>query len=45
MKDRKPLTKLEQLERDMARAIANEAYEQAAELRDKIRAYQHQKEG
>jgi len=44
VKDRKPLSRIEQLEREMARAIASEAYERAAELRDKIRAHQ-QKEG
>jgi hypothetical protein len=44
VKDRKPLSRIEQLEREMARAIASEAYERAAELRDKIRNHQ-QKEG
>ncbi len=36
---RQPLTKLEKMQREMDQAIANEAYERAAELRDAIRAY------
>ena len=35
---RQPLTKLEKMQREMETAIANEAYERAAELRDAIRA-------
>ena len=35
---RQPLTKLEKLQREMENAIATEAYERAAELRDAIRA-------
>jgi hypothetical protein len=34
---KRPLTKLEVMEREMERAIANELYERAAELRDAIR--------
>jgi hypothetical protein len=34
---RQPLTKLERLQKEMETAIANEAYERAAELRDAIR--------
>ena len=41
---KQPLTKLEKMQRDMDKAIANEAYELAAELRDKIKA-QQQKRG
>src|SRR5260370_33952027 len=33
-----PLTPLETMERDLKRAIADEAYERAAELRDAIRS-------
>ena len=33
-----PLTKLEKMQREMDRAIAQEAYEKAAELRDQIKA-------
>jgi len=36
---KRPLTKLEIMQRDMEKAIALEAYEKAAELRDAIRAY------
>ena len=35
---RQPLTKLEKMQREMDRAIAQEAYERAAELRDQIKA-------
>jgi len=35
---RQPLTKLEKMQKEMETAIANEAYERAAELRDAIRA-------
>jgi hypothetical protein len=37
---KRPLTKLEVMQREMEKAIANEAYERAAELRDKIKAQQ-----
>ncbi len=37
VRGRKPLTELEKLEREMNDAIAEEAYERAAELRDAIR--------
>jgi hypothetical protein len=39
VRDRKPLTKLERLEKEMEMAIAAEAYERAAQLRDAIREY------
>jgi hypothetical protein len=42
LKRERPLSKLEQLEREMQRAIAMEAYERAAELRDAIRAHRSQ---
>jgi UvrB/UvrC motif-containing protein len=35
---KQPLTKLERMQREMEAAVANEAYERAAELRDAIRA-------
>lgn len=35
---RQPLTKLEKMQREMDKAIADEAYERAAELRDRINA-------
>jgi len=35
---RQPMTKLEKMQKEMESAIANEAYERAAELRDAIRA-------
>lgn len=37
---KQPLTKLEKMQREMDKAIANEAYERAAELRDQIKAHQ-----
>ena len=40
---RQPVTKLEKMQREMDKAIANEAYELAAELRDKIKAQQQRK--
>ena len=40
---RQPLTKLEKMQREMDKAIANEAYERAAELRDQINAQQRKK--
>ena len=42
---KQPLTKLEKMQREMEAAIANEAYERAAELRDAIRAYSSRKRG
>jgi hypothetical protein len=36
---KRPLSKLETMQREMEKAIAMEAYERAAELRDKIRAH------
>jgi hypothetical protein len=38
VRDAQPLTPLEMMERDLQRAIADEAYERAAELRDAIRS-------
>ena len=38
IREHQPLTKLEKMQREMEAAIANEAYERAAELRDAIRA-------
>ena len=38
IRSRQPLSKLEKMQREMETAIANEAYERAAELRDAIRA-------
>ncbi len=40
---RQPLTKLEKMQREMDNAIANEAYERAAELRDQINAMHRKK--
>ncbi len=40
---RQPLTKLEKMQREMDKAIATEAYERAAELRDQINAQQQKK--
>jgi excinuclease UvrABC helicase subunit UvrB len=40
LRRKRPLSKLETLQREMDRAIAGEAYERAAELRDAIRAFQ-----
>ena len=40
---RQPLTKLEKMQREMDNAIANEAYEKAAELRDAINALHRRK--
>ena len=42
---RQPLTKLEKMQREMDRAIATEAYERAAELRDQINAQQQKRKG
>lgn len=40
LRSKRPLSKLEQLQREMERAVEAEAYERAAELRDAIRAFQ-----
>jgi len=40
---KQPLTKLEKMKREMDSAIASEAYERAAELRDQIKAQQNKK--
>lgn len=40
---RQPLTKLEKMQREMDKAIADEAYERAAELRDRINAQMKKK--
>lgn len=40
---KKPMSKLEKMQREMEKAIANEAYERAAELRDAIKAYGQRK--
>ena len=40
---KQPLTKLEKMQREMDKAIAAEAYERAAELRDAINALTHKK--
>ena len=39
LQNKRPLTKLETMQREMDRAVATEAYERAAELRDAIRAF------
>lgn len=43
VKAKQPVTKLEKMQREMDRAIATEAYERAAELRDQINAAQQKK--
>ncbi len=43
MRAKQPLTKLEKMQKEMDKAIANEAYERAAELRDLIRQQQNKK--
>lgn len=43
LQSKRPLTKLELLQREMDRAIASEAYERAAELRDEIRDFSKSK--
>lgn len=45
VRSRQPLTKLEKMQREMDKAIAAEAYERAAELRDLIRAHLRVKGG
>lgn len=40
IRSKTPLTKVEKMQREMDRAIAQEAYERAAELRDQIKAQQ-----
>jgi hypothetical protein len=39
IRSKQPLSKLEKMQREMDKAIANEAYEKAAELRDAIQAF------
>jgi hypothetical protein len=39
LRHKRPLSKLEVMQREMDRAVATEAYERAAELRDAIRAF------
>lgn len=39
LQHKRPISKLEELQQEMDRAIATEAYERAAELRDAIRAF------
>jgi len=41
---KQPLTKLEKMQREMDKAIAAEAYERAAELRDQIRAHRQRQQ-
>ncbi len=43
VKAKQPLTKMEKMQREMDRAIAQEAYERAAELRDQIKALTNKK--
>jgi len=43
LRNKRPLSKLELLQREMDRAVASEAYERAAELRDAIRACRESK--
>lgn len=43
IRKKKPVSKLEVMQREMERAIATESYERAAELRDKIRAFDKKK--
>ena len=43
VKSKRPLSKLEVMQREMETAIANELYERAAELRDAIRMLQTKK--
>jgi excinuclease UvrABC helicase subunit UvrB len=43
LKRMEPLTELQQMRQEMERAIASEAYERAAELRDAIRALENSK--
>jgi len=43
LRNKRPLSKLELLQREMDRAVASEAYERAAELRDAIRAFRETK--
>jgi hypothetical protein len=44
IRSKQPLSKLEKMEREMERAIAMEAYERAAELRDQIKTYRSKRE-
>ncbi|MEI6561140.1 MAG: UvrB/UvrC motif-containing protein [Verrucomicrobiota bacterium] len=43
LQSKRPLSKLEILQREMERAVATEAYERAAELRDAIRSFREEK--
>ncbi len=43
LQSKRPLSKLEVMQREMDRAVATEAYERAAELRDAIRAFREAK--
>ena len=43
LQSKRPLSKLEIMQREMDRAVATEAYERAAELRDAIRAFREAK--
>ncbi|MCX6966412.1 MAG: UvrB/UvrC motif-containing protein [Verrucomicrobia bacterium] len=43
LQSKRPLSKLEIMQREMDRAVATEAYERAAELRDAIRAFRDAK--
>lgn len=42
IEEHKPLSPLEKLERNLQRAIENQRFERAAELRDRIRALRQQ---
>jgi hypothetical protein len=44
IQQQRPLSKLERMKREMDQAISIEAYERAAELRDKIRAQEQQEQ-
>ena len=43
VREKKPLSKLELMQREMEKAIASESYERAAQLRDAINAYRSKK--
>ena len=45
VRGKQPLTKLQKMQREMDRAIATEAYERAAELRDQINAQLQKRKG
>jgi hypothetical protein len=44
LQGKRPLSKLEMMQQEMERAVATEAYERAAELRDAIRAFRDKEE-